>query len=78
MNPETITNNEHYWKHESVNCHSHQHDRVSRVADTELILLIAHLIRQPGSIPGVGWVSDNQTEQQIIHNFLQWVSIIVS
>ena len=54
MNPEAITNNKHYWKHESVNCHSHQRDRVSRVADTELILLIAHLIRQPGSIPGVG------------------------
>ena len=27
---------------------------VYRVADTELILLIAHLIRLPGSIPGVG------------------------
>ena len=28
--------------------------RVSWVADTKLVLLIAHLIRQPGSIPGVG------------------------
>ena len=30
---------------------------VSRVADTELILLIAHLIWPPGSIPGVGQFS---------------------
>ena len=30
--------------------------RVSRVTDTELVLLITHLIRPPGSIPGVGWV----------------------
>ena len=28
--------------------------RVSRVADTELILLIARLIRPPGAISGVG------------------------
>ena len=32
----------------------YQRGRVSRVADTELILLIAHLIRPPGSIPGGG------------------------
>ena len=29
-------------------------------ADTELILFIAHLIRPPGSIIGVGWVRHNQ------------------
>ena len=37
-----------------LNYENHQRGRVSRLADTELILLIAHLIRPPGSIPGVG------------------------
>ena len=37
---------------------------VSRVADMEFILLIAHLIRPPGSIPGVGWVRRNQPKQK--------------
>ena len=36
--------------------------RVSGVADAELILLIAHLIRPPGSIPGVGRVMRNVWE----------------
>ena len=40
----------------------YQRGRESRVADTVLILLIAHLIRPPGSIPGVGWVRRNQTK----------------
>ena len=37
-----------------LNCEIYQRGRESRVADTELILLIAHLTRAPGSIPGVG------------------------
>ena len=37
--------------------------RVSGVADTELVLLIAHLILAPDSIPGVGRVGDNQTKK---------------
>ena len=37
-----------------LNCEFYQRGRVSRVADTELIQLIAYLIRPPGSIPGVG------------------------
>ena len=37
-----------------LNCENYQRGRVSRVADNELVLLIAHLIRSPGSIPGVG------------------------
>jgi len=32
----------------------YQRVRVSRVADAELVLLIAHLIRPLSSIPGVG------------------------
>ena len=36
---------------------------VSRVADTELLLLIAHLIGPPGSTPGVGRVRRNQTKK---------------
>ena len=46
-----------------LNCEIYQHE-VSRVADTELIQLIAHLIRPPGSIPGVGCVRRNQTKQE--------------
>ena len=37
-----------------VNCEIYQRGKESRVADTELILLIAHLIRPPCSIPGEG------------------------
>ena len=36
-----------------LNC-IYQRGRVSRITDTELLLLIAHLILAPGSIPGVG------------------------
>ena len=43
-----------------LNCDIYQRGRVSRVAYTELVLLIAHLIRPPGSIPGVGWVKRYQ------------------
>ena len=44
-----------------LNCEIHQRAQVSTVADMELILLIIHLIWPPGSIPGVGWVRRNQT-----------------
>ena len=37
-----------------LNCEIYQRGRMSKVADTELLLLIAHLILTPGSIPGVG------------------------
>ena len=37
-----------------LNCEIHQSGRVSKVTDTELILLIAHLIPPEGLIPGVG------------------------
>ena len=37
-----------------LNCEIYQRGRVPMVDDTELLLLIAHLIRPPGSIPGVG------------------------
>ena len=37
-----------------LNCEIYKHGRVSTVADTELILLIVHLIRPLGSIPSVG------------------------
>ena len=37
-----------------LNCEIFQRRQVSRIADTGLILLIAHLIRPPCSIPGVG------------------------
>ena len=37
-----------------LNCEIYQRGGVSRIADTELLLLIAHLIQSPGSIPGVG------------------------
>ena len=43
---------------------SAMHGRVSRLADTELMPLIAHFIRPPGSIPGVGWVRRNQSNKQ--------------
>ena len=46
-----------------LNCEIYQRGRVSRVADTELLLLIAHLTRPPGSIPGVGGVWRNQTKK---------------
>ena len=36
-----------------LNCNIYQRDQVSRIADTELILLTAHLIQPPGSIAGV-------------------------
>ena len=39
-----------------LNCEIYQRERVYRVADIELILLIAHLIQPLGSIPGVGTV----------------------
>ena len=38
----------------------YQRGRVSRIADTEPLLLIAHLIRPPGSIYGVGRVRRNK------------------
>jgi len=44
-----------------LNCENYQRGRVFELADTELVLLIAHLIRPPGSIPDVGWVRRNQT-----------------
>ena len=37
-----------------LNCEIYKRGRVSTVADTKLLLLITHLIRPPGSIPGVG------------------------
>ena len=37
-----------------LNCEVYQRGRVSRVADTEFMLLIVHLIRPPGSITGGG------------------------
>ena len=37
-----------------LNWEIYQRGRMSRVADMELLLLIVHLIRPPGSIPGVG------------------------
>ena len=37
-----------------LNCEIYQRGRVCRVADTELVLPITHLIRPTGSIPGVG------------------------
>ena len=36
-----------------LNCEIYQRGRLSRVADTELTLLIAYLIQPPGPIPGV-------------------------
>ena len=36
--------------------------RMTGVADTELLLLITHLIRPPGSIPDVRWARCNQTK----------------
>ena len=35
-----------------LNCEIYQRERVSRVAGTEIILVITHPIRPPGSIPG--------------------------
>ena len=49
-----------------LNCEIYQRGRVSRVADTELILPIAHLILAPGSIAGVGRVRRNQISKQVI------------
>ena len=46
-----------------LNCEIYQRVRVSRVADTDLLLLISHLIRSPGSIPGLRWVRRNQTNK---------------
>ena len=43
-----------------------QFGRVSSVADTELILLIAHLIQPPGSNPGVGRVRHKQQQQYAV------------
>ena len=52
-----------------LNCEIYQRGRVSRVADTEFILLIIHLIRPPSSIPGVWWVKRNQTNKHILISF---------
>ena len=41
-----------------LDCELYQRGRLSRVADTELILHIALLIRPQGSIPGAGWVKN--------------------
>ena len=49
-----------------LNCEIYQRGRVSRIADTELILLITHLIRPPGSNPGVERVRYTQQQQ---HDF---------
>ena len=43
-----------------LNCEIYQRGRVSRVTDTELVLLMAHLIRPPGSIHDVGRVRRNK------------------
>ena len=43
------------------NCGIYPLWRVSRVTDMELILFVAHLIQQPGSILGIGWDRCNQT-----------------
>ena len=37
-----------------LNSGIYQRERLTMIADTELILLIAHLIWPPNSIPGVG------------------------
>ena len=37
-----------------LNCEIFQRERVSRVADKELVLLIAHPICPQGSIPDIG------------------------
>ena len=50
-----------------LNCEIYQRGTVSRVADTKIILLIAHLIRPSGSIPGVGRVKPNQTNKKVEH-----------
>jgi len=57
-----------------LNCEVYQRGRVSRVADTELILSIAHLTRLPGSIPGVGWVRRNQTKNWRGYQFIQEIN----
>ena len=45
----------------------------SWVADSELIQLISHLIRPPGSIPGVGGFKRNQTNFAIEMNKLDYM-----
>ena len=52
--------------------------RVSMVADTELILLIAHHIWQTGSILGVSWVRRNQTTNVFLTYQLFDISIILT
>ena len=47
-----------------LNCEIYLQGRVTSIADAEIILLIAHLIQPPGSIPGVRRVSGNQTHKQ--------------
>ena len=47
-----------------LNCETYQQGRVTSIADTEPILLIAHLIQPPGSIPGVGRVGRHQRDKQ--------------
>ena len=49
-----------------LNWEIYQSGQLSRVVDTELIILIAHLILAPGSIPGVGWVRRNQTNNKLV------------
>ena len=61
-------------KYESVKLWDSSAWGVSRVADMELVLLIAHLIRPPGSIPGVGWVRRNQTNRSHAFNSTHVVS----
>ena len=55
-----------------LNLEIYHRRRVFRVAGTELILLIAHLIQQPGSIPDVGWVRRNQINK--IHLYYLFIS----
>ena len=47
------------------NCEIYQRERVSRVADAELLLLMAHLILRPGSITGVRWVTRNKVPKKL-------------
>ena len=63
-----------------LNCKICQRGRVSRVTDTELVLLISHLIQPPALISGVGWVRCNQRNKIPKKNqenyFLQYIDRI--
>ena len=52
-----------------LNCKIYQPGWISRFADIELIQLIAHLIRSPGSIPGVGGVRRKQQHDCKMHKY---------